>query len=103
MEAWLIPALAAAVCLLILALVASRRRAGPMIRHTGELPPAGGSFDAASRRRIDLALGRELSDLLENGEKAGAVRLVRERAGLAEAEAEATVERLEGLRRRLES
>ena len=99
----LVFAAAAIACLLLLALVVSSRRDGPMIRQQWTLPPAGGSFDAAPRRRIDLALGRELTGLLENGDRAGAVRLIRERAGVAEDEAEAMLARVESLWRRLES
>ena len=89
-------------CLLLVALTRSGRRDGRMVLQTRAMPHMNSSFGGA-HPRIGVGLGRELLALLEAGEKERAARLVSERAGLGAAEAEAAVERLDGLRRRLES
>jgi hypothetical protein len=84
------------------ALLRSRRRAGPMLMQGRPLPKMKGSLDASSElRRIDVALGREIADLLEAGRRAEAVALVRERTGWGAVEADETVARLEGLMKKL--
>jgi tetrahydromethanopterin S-methyltransferase subunit G len=104
MDAKLIFGLVVGVILLALlaALIRSRRGDGRMLTGGGTLPHMNSSF-GDMHPRIGVALGRELLGLLESGEKAQAARLVRERAGLDAAEAEALIERLDGLRKRLES
>ena len=92
----------AAACLLLVALTRTRRRDAQMISQPRTLPHMHSSFGDA-HTRIGVGLGRELLPLLEAGEKEQAARLLRERAGLDAAEAEAAVERLDGLRKRLET
>jgi hypothetical protein len=88
-------------CVLMVALTRTRRRDAQMIVQARALPHMQSSFGDA-HPRIGVGLGRELLRLLEAGEKAQAARLLRERAGLDAAEAEAAVERLDDLRKRLE-
>ena len=84
------------------ALLRSRRRAGPMLMQTRPLPEMKGSLEAsAGGRRVDVALGREIADLLEAGRRLEAVRLVRERTGWGLSEADEMVTKLESLRKRL--
>ena len=85
-----------------LALLRSRRRAGPMLMQTRPLPEMKGSLDAPARR-VDVSLGREILHLLEAGRRAEAVALVRERTGWGAQEADEAVVRLDKLRKRLES
>jgi hypothetical protein len=90
-------------CFALVALLKSRRREGPMLAGRGGLPPMKGSLDTDVRgRRILLARGRELLELLESGRRAEAVALVRERTGWGADDAERTVARLESLKKRLE-
>ncbi|HEX7312693.1 MAG TPA: hypothetical protein VF297_02165 [Pyrinomonadaceae bacterium] len=84
------------------ALLRSRRRGGPMLTQTRPLPEMKGSLDAsAGARRVDVALGREIADLLEAGRRLEAVRLVRERTGWGLREADEMVSKLESLMKRL--
>ena len=84
------------------ALLRSRRRAGPMLTQGRPLPKMKGSLDASAEgRRIDVAVGREIANLLEAGRRAEAVALVRERTGWGAVEANETVARLEGLMKKL--
>ena len=97
-------ALAVLACLALAALLKSRRRAGPMLTQQSGLQPLKGSLDANARgRRVDVALGREILEMLETGRRAEAVALVRERTGWGAAEAEAAIVKLENLWKRLES
>ena len=85
-----------------LALLRSRRRGGPMLQQHNLLPEMKGSLDAsAGGRRVDVALGRELANLLEAGRRLEAVRLVRERTGMGLREADEMVTKLESLMKRL--
>ena len=91
-------------CLVAWALLRSRRRGGPMVLQSQALPTMKGSLDAsAGGRRIDVALGREIADLLETGRRPEAVALVRERTGWGAQEADEAVVKLENLKKRLES
>lgn len=73
-----------------------------MLTQTRPLPAMKGSLDAsAGGRGVDVALGREIAELLEAGRKVAAVRLVRERTGWSLSEANEAVEKLERLRKRL--
>jgi hypothetical protein len=99
-----------AAALVVLALVAlvsllkSRRREGPMLAPRSGLPPMKGSLDADKRgRRVDIALGREILEMLETNRRAEAIALVRERTGWSATEADASVAKLERLKKRLES
>lgn len=97
--------LIAGVVLLLLGAFArwrSRRRSGPMLMQTRPLPEMKGSLEAsAGGRRVDVALGRELADLLEAERRAEAVALVRERTGWGLKEADEMVAKLESLMKRL--
>jgi hypothetical protein len=93
-----------AALLLVFALLRARRRGGPMVTQARPLPRMGGSLDAsAGERRVDVALGRELAQLLETGRRAEAAALVRERTGWGAREADEAIVRLEKLMKRLES
>lgn len=71
---------------------------------TQTLPKMKGSLDAsAGNTRIDVALGREILEMLETGRRAEAVALVRERTGWGAREADEAVVKLEKLMKRLES
>jgi hypothetical protein len=97
-------ALAVLACLALVILLKSRRRAGPMLTPPPGLPPMKGSLDANARgRRVDVALGREILEMLETNRRAEAVALVRERTGWGAVEADAAVVKLENLWKRLES
>jgi hypothetical protein len=86
----------------VVAWALSKRSGGPMLTQT--LPKMKGSLDASARaRRVDVAVGREILEMLETGRRAEAVALVRERTGLDAEEADAAVLKLENLRKRLES
>jgi hypothetical protein len=61
-----------------------------------------GSLNAGSRR-IDVALGREPAQLLEDGKRTQAVALVRERTGWGAAAADEAVTKLENLMKRMGS
>jgi hypothetical protein len=95
----------AAACVVLPLLVfafVSRRRDGRMIVQQDPLPRMSGSLDAESRH-IGVALGREILGFLEKGQKPEAVKLVRERTGWSLKESLNAVERLESLRKRIES
>jgi ribosomal protein L7/L12 len=73
-----------------------------MVEQSRPPPSTKGSLDAsAGARRIDVALGREIADLLEAGRRPEAVALVRERTGWSLSEANEAVEKLERLRKKL--
>lgn len=87
-----------------LALWRGRRAGGPMVTQTRPLPKMTGSLDAGPRgRSVNVALGREILQLLEAGRRVEAVRLVRERTGWGLREADEAVAGLESLKKRLES
>ena len=95
---------AAALVALVAAAALWRRRrgGGPMVVQTRAMPGMKGSLDASSRgRSINVALGREILPLLEQGRTDEAVALVRGRTGWGEEEARASVERMVGLMKRL--
>jgi hypothetical protein len=97
-------AIATLACLALVILLKSRRRAGPMLPPPPGLPPMKGSLDANARgRRVDVALGREILEMLETNQRAEAVALVRERTGWGAEQADAAVVKLENLWKRLES
>ena len=97
-------ALVVLACLALFALLKSRRRAGPMLVQERGLPPLKGSLDADKRGRgVSIELGREILELLETGRRAEAVALIRERTGWSQEKAEASLLRLENLKKRLES
>jgi hypothetical protein len=98
----LIFVVAALACFALGVLMKSRRRDGRMIVQDNLLPPMKGSLDTRSRR-VDVALGRELMQLLEDGKRVEAVALVRERTGWGADEAEAMVVKLENLIKRMSS
>jgi hypothetical protein len=100
----LIFAAALAALVAVLALRRARRAGGPMLTQTRPLPQMKGSLDAGPRgRSINVALGREILQLLEAGRRVEAVRLVRERTGWGLSEADEAVGKLESLKKRLES
>ena len=79
-----------------------KRRGGPMLTQAQGLPQMRGSLDAsAGERRVDVALGREILQLLEAGRRAEAVALVRGRTGWDAREADEAVAKLERLMERL--
>jgi hypothetical protein len=97
-------AFALLACLALVALLKSRRREGPMLAKGQGLPPMKGSLNANARGRgVDVALGREILEMLEMGHRAEAVALVRERTGWGAEEADAALVKLDNLRKRLES
>src|ERR1051325_11677822 len=92
------------ICFALVALLKSRRGAGPMLVQQRGLPPLKGSLDADRRGRgVSLELGREILELLETGRRAEAVALIRERTGWSQEKAEASLSKLESLKKRLES
>ncbi|HEV2859375.1 MAG TPA: hypothetical protein VGX48_00045 [Pyrinomonadaceae bacterium] len=91
-----------ACLLVVVGLLLSRRHGGLMLTQPKSMPPMKSSLGAAPRGP-DLALGREILPLLEQGRTPEAVALVRERTGWGAAEAEAAVAELENLRKRLEA
>lgn len=97
-------ALAVLALVALFALLKSRRGAEPMLERGRGLPPMKGSLDADKRGRgVSIALGREILELLETNRRAEAVALMRERTGWSQAEAEASLAKLERLKKRLES
>ncbi|HEV7893950.1 MAG TPA: hypothetical protein VGP08_25265 [Pyrinomonadaceae bacterium] len=97
-------ALAVAVLVALVALLKSRRGAGPMVVQDRALPHMKGSLEANKHGRgVDVSLGREILEMLETGRRAEAVALVRERTGWGAEEAEASLAKLERLKERLES
>lgn len=98
-------ALAVLVVVALAALLKSRRReTGPMLSRGQALPPMKGSLDANKRGRgVDTSLGREILEMLETGRRAEAVAIIRERTGWGAEEAEASLAKLERLKKRLES
>ena len=98
----LVGAAAVAVLLAGLALWRARRGRGPMVVQTRATPKMKGSLDASARgRSVNVALGREILPLLEEGRTDEAVALVRGRTGWGDAEARASVAKLERLMKRL--
>jgi hypothetical protein len=81
----LLPAGAVVVlaCFALVALLKSRRSAGPMLMRGRGLPPLKGSLDAnAHGRGVSVALGHEILEMLETGRRAEASRSCEtERAG----------------------
>jgi hypothetical protein len=99
----LIFAVAALACFLLGVLIKSRRRDEQMIvQQQQQLPLMKGSLDKKSRR-VDVALGKEILQLLEDGRRTEARALVRESTGWSAAEAETAVVRLEKLMKRMGS
>ncbi|HVF43892.1 MAG TPA: hypothetical protein VM936_12805 [Pyrinomonadaceae bacterium] len=97
-------ALAVAVLVALVALLKSRRGAGPMVVQNRALPHMKGSLDADKRGRgVDISVGREILELLETGRRAEVVAIMRERTGWSAEEAEASLAKLERLKERLES
>jgi hypothetical protein len=97
-------ALAVAVLVALVALLKSRRGAGPMVVQDRALPHMKGSLEANRRDRgVDVSLGREIIELLETGRRAEVIALMRERTGWSAEEAEASLAKLESLKERLES
>jgi len=95
--------LAAVVVLFLLVFaLRSRRRDERMLVPQNPLPPMRGSLRGETRR-VDVALGRDILRLLEDGDRAEAVALVRERTGWGPQEASEAVERLDSLRKRVSS
>ena len=90
------------VCLALVAVLKSRRRDERMIVQPQPLPPMRGSLGGPVRR-VDVALGRELLQMLEAGDRPQAIALVRERTGWGPQEASEAVERLDSLRKRVSS
>jgi len=90
------------VCFALAVAVKSRRRDGRMIVQPQPLPPMRASLGGATRR-VDVALGRDILRLLEEGDREAAVALVRERTGWGPQEASEAVERLDSLRKRVSS
>jgi hypothetical protein len=100
----LIFAVASLACFVLGVLIKSRRRDGRMLLQQKPLPPLKGSLDASAHgRRVDVALGHEILEMLEAGRRAEAVALVRERTGWSAEEADAALVKLDNLRKRLES
>ena len=89
-------------CFAFALVLKSRRRDGRMIVQQRAMPPMRASLGGETRR-VDVALGRDILRLLEDGDRAGAVALVRERTGWGEQEASEAVERLDSLRKRVSS
>jgi hypothetical protein len=97
-------ALAVAVLAALVALLKSRRGAGPMVVQNKALPHMKGSLDADKRGRgVDVSLGREILEMLETNRRAEVIALIRERTGWSAEEAEASLAKLERLKERLES
>jgi hypothetical protein len=97
----LICAVVGPACLVLGAMVRSRRRDHRMVVQRNPLPPLKSSLGVEGRR-IDVAFGREIFRLLEDGQKVHAVALVRECTGWG-LKAAAAVERLENLLKRMGS
>jgi hypothetical protein len=89
-------------CFAFALVLKSRRRDERMIVQQSPLPTMRTSLGGPVRR-VDVALGRELLQMLEGGDRAGAVALVRERTGWGPQEASEAVERLDSLRKRVSS
>lgn len=99
----LVCAAVALACFALVALLKSRRRDERMVvQQTPPMPPMRASLGGETRR-VDVALGRDILRLLEDGDRAQAVALVRERMGWGEQEASEAVERLDSLRKRVSS
>ena len=89
-------------CVAFAVIVRSRRRDERMIMQSQPLPPMRASLRGPVRR-VDVALGRELLQMLEEGDRVEAIALVRERTGWGAQEASEAVERLDSLRKRVSS
>ena len=97
-------ALAVLACVVLVALLKSRRGAGPMVMQDRALPHMKGSLDADKRGRgVSVELGREILEMLETGRRAEVIAIMRERTGWSAEEAEASLAKLERLKERLES
>lgn len=96
-------ALAVAVLVALVALLKSRRGAGPMVVQNRALPHMKGSLEADKHGRgVSVGLGREILELLEAGRRAEVIAIMRERTGWSAEEAEASLAKLERLKERLE-
>ncbi|MCA1815285.1 MAG: hypothetical protein LC746_02535 [Acidobacteria bacterium] len=98
----LILAVAAAFAVALLVVLArARGRGGQMLERStaaAATPPRTSSGgEAVTHKRISVKFGGELLEMLSSGRREEVLRLVRERAGIGEAEAEAVVARLESL------
>jgi hypothetical protein len=71
------------------------RAGGGVVAHTPF------SDNVITHEQINVQFGGELFEMLSSGRRDEVVRLVRERSGLGESEAEAVVAKLEGLMGRL--
>lgn len=97
-------AVALAVLVALVALLKSRRGAGPMVMQNSPLPRMKGSLGADKRGRgVSVEVGREIVEMLETGRRAEALALIRERSGWGAEEAEAMLVKLENLWKRLGS
>jgi hypothetical protein len=95
---------AAGVALLLLAVaLVSRRRDERLLVQPNTLPRMSGSLESEQRGQIDIALGREIVQFLEEGRKIEAVKLVSEHTGWSLEKSLDALNRLDGLRKRLES
>ena len=111
MDAKLILIIAAVgvACFVLGLLARGRRRDERMIVQSAPFAPAArpdvtiSSYGGGAGGGVNLQLGRDLEQLLSAGKKIEAIKLVRERTGMGLREAKETVERLEGLRKRLGS
>jgi large subunit ribosomal protein L7/L12 len=103
----LIAAAVGVACFVLGLLVGGRRRDGSMIVQRSPLAPAaqqqGVGVSLGGTAFIDLQLAKDVEQLLSAGKKIEAIRIVRERTGLGLKESKETVERLEGLMKKLQS
>jgi succinylarginine dihydrolase len=91
------------VALLLFVVLRSRGRGGRMIEQSARLPAMRSTFDggAIAHKRISVKLGEELLQMLNEGRRDEALRLVRERTGISDVEAETAIRRYETLKERL--
>jgi hypothetical protein len=90
------------VALLLFVVLRSRGRGGQMIEQSARLPAMRSTFDGVVvHKRISVKLGEELLRMLNEGRRDEALRLVRERTGLSDVEAETAIRRYETLKERL--
>ncbi|MDT7540792.1 MAG: hypothetical protein QOE33_696 [Acidobacteriota bacterium] len=72
-----------------------------MIEQSAKLPSMRSSFGSVVHKGVSPKLGAELLEMLMEGRRDEALRLVRERTGLSETEAEVAIRRYETLKGRL--
>jgi hypothetical protein len=89
------------VALLLFVVLRSRGRGGQMIEQSAKLPSMRSSFGGVVHKGVSPKLGAELLEMLMEGRRDEALRLVRERTGLSETEAEVAIRRYETLKGRL--